>query len=375
MSGDKDMMQLVSDRVVIYDVGRKAGPAVIDAKGVEEKFGVDPGRVIDVLGLMGDSSDNVPGVPLIGPKKATTLVQKWGSLEEVLASAPAAKPSKTTQNLIDFADQARLSKELVTIKTDVDIDVPLTPLAECARDHAALKRIFTELDFTQLLKEFASAGAVTASDAGYSIVRDGAELDELVTALSGAGFFVFDTETTGLDPLAAEIVGCSFAWKEGEAVYVPWSKEAKAALEPVLGDAAVAKGAQNGKYDMRVLRNHGIEVENLGFDTMIASYLLDPGRGNHNLDAMALRHLNIRKTATEELIGKGKNQISMAEVEEKVVARYARRTPTAPSASWSSSGRASRRRGSPSCSTTWRCRSCPCSATWRTPASRSTPTT
>ncbi|MHC4729316.1 MAG: DNA polymerase I [Planctomycetota bacterium] len=320
VTGDKDMMQLVSDRVLIYDVSKRGGPAVIDAAGVEEKFGVAPDRVVDVLGLMGDTSDNVPGVPLIGPKKASALVQQWGSLEEVLANASAGKPSKTQQNLVDYADQARLSKDLVTIRTDVDIDVSFEGVGE--RDYATLKRLFLERDFTQMLDEAAPA-AGEASDEGYRIVRDGPELARLAKELGDAELFVFDTETTGLDPFAAEIVGLSFAWRAGEAVYVPWSAAAAEALRPPLEDPAVAKGAQNGKYDLQVLASHGIEVRNLAFDTMVASYLLDPGRGNHNLDTMALRHLNIRKTPTEELIGKGKDRITMAEVEEEKVARHA----------------------------------------------------
>ncbi|MHC4550647.1 MAG: DNA polymerase I [Planctomycetota bacterium] len=323
VTGDKDMMQLVSRRTHIYDVSRRTGgPAVIDPKGVQDKFGVAPDRVVDVLGLMGDTSDNVPGVPLVGPKKATALVREWGSLEEVLTHAAEGKPSKTRDNLVEYADQARLSKQLVTIKTDLAVEVPFRRLDARARDHATLKRLFLELDFVQLLKEVAP-GAEAASSEGYRLVRGGAELDALARDLAGARFFVFDTETTSLDPFLAEIVGLSFAWRGGEAVYVPWSAEAAARLRGPLEDPAVKKGAQNGKYDLHVLRNHGIEVANLAFDTMVASYLVDPGRGNHGLDAMALRHLNIRKTPTEELIGKGRQQISMAEVEESKVARYA----------------------------------------------------
>jgi len=323
VSGDKDMMQLVSDRVHLYDVAKKTGPVEIDVEGVKEKFGVGPELVTDVLGLMGDSSDNVPGVPLIGPKKATALVQEFGSLEEVLAHAPEGKPSKTQQNLVDYADQARLSKELVTLRADLDVDLPCEPVAQRPRDHAALRRLFEELDFHQLLKEVVVESADEADAGGYRTVRGGAGLDRLVRTLRGVPFFVFDTETTGLDALTAAIVGMSFSWKSGEAVYVPWSDEAAEKLKPLLEDGSVDKGAQNGKFDCQILLTHGIEVRGLEFDTMVASYLLDPGRGNHNLDAMALRHLNIRKTPTEELIGKGKNQISMAEVEEERVAHYA----------------------------------------------------
>ena len=325
VSGDKDMFQLVSEKVKVYDPGRRgSGPEIIDADKVREKFGVPPERIRDVLGLMGDSSDNVPGVPLVGPKKATALLEQYGTLEDVLEKAPAEeKPSKTRDNLVVFAEQARLSKRLVTLKTDVEVHAALEAYDAKGRDNRVLRRIFEDLEFNLLLKDVAVEGAEQADDAGYRIARSGKDLEKLVAGLRKAGFFVFDCETTDLDPMSARIVGLAFSWKENEAVYVPWSDEAAAALKPVLEDPALEKGAQNGKYDMHVLLCQGIEVKSLSFDTMVASYLLDPGRGNHNLDAMALRHLNIKKTPTEELIGKGKNQISMADVEEEKVARYA----------------------------------------------------
>jgi DNA polymerase-1 len=181
-----------------------------------------------------------------------------------------------------------------------------------------LRELFLDLDFNQLLKEVVTAAAERTSDEGYRVVR-GRDVAELARTLR-AGFFVLDTETTSLDPFSAEIVGMSFSWAPGQAAYVPWGAEALAALEPLLEDPRVPKGAQNAKFDLQVLRTHGIEVEGLDFDTMVASYLLDPGRGVHNLDAMALRYLNVRKTPTEELIGKGGN---MAEVPEEKIARYA----------------------------------------------------
>ncbi|MHC4223031.1 MAG: DNA polymerase, partial [Planctomycetota bacterium] len=315
VSGDKDMMQLVGDGVRIVDPQKRVE---IDAEGVKEKFGVEPDRVVDVLGLTGDTSDNVPGVPLIGPKKAASLIQKFGSLEEVLARAPEQKASKTTQNLVEFADQARLSKDLVTIRTDVPMELRFGGVGE--RDLESLARLFEELDFNQLYDEVVSEGGAAAPTENYSIAAD---LKGLVKELENAGTWVFDTETTGLDPYTAEMVGIAFSWQSGRAIYVPWSEEAARLLGPPLEDPALGKCAQNIKYDAQVLRTNGIEVRNLAFDTMIASYLLEPGRGIHNLDAMALRHLGIKKTPTAELIGKGKNQISMAEVEVERVAVYA----------------------------------------------------
>ncbi len=321
VSGDKDMMQLVTGNVLIYE---PKGPELIGADGVVEKFGVGPERVIDVLGLMGDTSDNVPGVPLIGPKKAAALVQEHGSLEEVLRRAPEGKPGKTRDNLIEFADQARLSRDLVTIDRDVPIEIAFDRLHPGRRDRDRLVRLVAdELEFSGMLNEIFAEGGGEADASGYRTVHGGGELDALVGDLRRSGFFVVDTETTGLDALSAEIVGASFAWKSGEAVYVPWSDAAREALRPVLEDRALPKGGQNMKYDAQVLLTAGVALRPLSFDTMLASYLLEPGRGTHNLDAMSLRHLGIRKTPTEDLIGRGKSQITMAEVAEETVANYA----------------------------------------------------
>jgi len=327
VSGDKDMMQLVTDRVKLYEVAKpgRGDAVVLGREAVQEKFGVPPEKVVDVLGLMGDTSDNVPGVPQIGPKTAATLVHEFGSLEGALRQAPQGKPSRANRNLVEFADQARLSRELVTIDTDAPVEVAFERLHPGLRDGPRLVEILTELEFSHLAKELGSEGAAGADATGYRIVRPGEELDGVVAEARRAGFFVVDTETTGLDPLTAALVGVSLSWKEGEAVYVPCQDPAPVleALRPLLEDAGVAKGGQNAKYDLQVFRTHGIALQGLAFDTMIASYLLDPGRGTHNLDAMALRHLGIRKIATEELIGKGKDQISMAEVPVEKVARYA----------------------------------------------------
>ncbi|MHC4958303.1 MAG: DNA polymerase I [Planctomycetota bacterium] len=317
VSGDKDMLQLINDAVAVLDMAKRGGPVMIDADGVAEKFGVPPQRVTDLFGLMGDSSDNVPGVPGIGPKKAAQLLGKFGTMESVLEQAPAQKPSKTNQNLIDNADLARLSKELVTIKTDIDLDLEFE-LGE--RDSETLATMFDELDFHGLREEIAGDVGERTSGETYRVVEDA---NELVPELRQCARFVFDVETDALDPYSAGIVGLSFAWKEGDAVYVPWSEANGEALKPVLEDASIGKAGQNIKYDAHVMLTHGIDVKPLAFDTMVASYILESERGSHGLDAMSLRHLGVRKTTTEELIGKGRNRISMADVEQEKVAHYA----------------------------------------------------
>jgi len=325
--GDKDMMQLVSPRTRILDVTKPGrGEAVIvDEKAVEAKFGVPPAKVIDVLGLMGDSSDNVPGVPLVGPKKATELVRKWGSLEGAIEHAPEDKPSKVRDSLIAFADQARLSKELVTIHTDAPFDLSFEKLHPGRRNRQRLVELLTELEFSHLIREVAAEAGEQAPQEGYRIARTPEEVADLLKELRKARLFVVDTETTSLAPWSAELVGVAFSWKANEAVYVPChgNPEILALLKPLLEDPAHRKAGQNTKYDAEVLLAHGIELAPIEFDTMLASYLLEPGRGTHNLDAMALRHLGVRKIPTEDLIGKGKKQISMAEVPVEKVAAYA----------------------------------------------------
>ncbi|MEE8105764.1 MAG: DNA polymerase I [Planctomycetota bacterium] len=326
VSGDKDMMQLVTEKVRIYDISKQGtDPVILGIDGVKEKFGVTPDKVVDVLGLMGDTSDNVPGVPLVGPKKALALIEEHGSLERVLETAPAAKPNKTNKNLVEFAEQALLSKELVTIDMEVPIETPFDKLEPGSRDVDALADIFARMEFTAFLNEVRQEQASESVAAGYSIVDDDAGIDALLSDLRANASFVFDTETSELDPYSARIVGLSFAHTEGEAVYVPIAG-CEGRLEKFRGifeDAGLAKAGQNMKYDVQVLRTNGIEVQNLAFDTMVASYLLDPGRGQHNLDAMSLKHLGIKKTPTEDLIGKGKGQISMLEVSVEDISKYA----------------------------------------------------
>ncbi len=357
VSGDKDMLQLVGDHVRLYNV-LKPGQSEVDLVGRDEtiaKFGVPPEQVIDVLGLMGDTSDNVPGVPHVGEKTATKLVQEHGSLDAVLAAAESIPQRRLRENLIAFADQARLSRDLVTIRTDVPVPSP-EELAHRPRDVVALRALYAELDFRGRLERLEAVGGESGlGRVAYHLVDTPAKVKRLaqdLAATRSTGGFAFDTETTGLDPLRADLVGLSFAWKEGEAWYVPvnldppmfggaiareraegslfdapsTSDDIRAVLELLRGpleDPAVPKCGQNMKYDVHVLAHHGVEVRGLDFDTMIASFCVDPGSRIHNLDGLALRRLGIKKIPTTDLIGKGKDQISMREVPVADVCRYA----------------------------------------------------
>ena len=342
VTGDKDFMQLVGERIKLYDVMKKGPePEVIDADGVRAKFGVPPELVTDVLGLMGDSSDNIPGVQGIGPKTATELVKTYGSLEAALEHAEDVKGKKAREGLLHDRDNALLSKELVTIDTNSPVEFHPDEFGVNEPNAERLVALFTELEFPSLLEKVHLEG--DAGGAAYHTVSAPEAFDGLVARLKRAKEFVLDTETTSASPMEAELVGLSFAFREREAFYVPAYPEAPLApgggglfdqggsqldaildkLRPILEDPAIRKGGQNIKYDMVVLANHGVELRGVAFDTMVESYLLDPSARQHNLDVLAMKHLNFRKIPTADLIGKGKKQITMREVPIDKVAAYA----------------------------------------------------
>ena len=336
VSGDKDLLQLVSDgekplrgSVTAFDPqkGKKFTPAL-----VEEEKGFAPDKLIDVFGLSGDTSDDIPGVKGIGPKTAVELIRKYGSLEAAIDAAREGKEKgKRGENLVKFADRAELSRELATIRTDVPVELDLEAARVGAADEAKLVEVFRELGFRDFLKSIAPSGA--KEDLRYLTVDTPQALRRLAKELAGQKVIAFDTETTSNKPRRAELVGLSFSWKPKEAAYVvvraPEGErsldepEVLDALRPALEDESVRKVAQNAKYDVQVLRRCGVEVKGLEFDTMVASYLLDPGSRSHGIDALAMQHLGFRKIATAEVIGKGKSQTTMDRVPVATVAPYA----------------------------------------------------
>ena len=388
VTGDKDFMQLISPMVKIYKPGKSGGDMEIVAEaGVREKFGVPPDKVTDVLGLIGDKSDNVPGVPGIGEKTAIPLIQKYGSMEELYGHLEEIPQKGVREKLANHRDLAFLSKELVTIHTEVPISIDFHQLRAARRDTKKLIALFTELEFRSLAAklrdsepfgdeaERVPAGPVT-EPAGptpsgepetdelpalthisndqhtYHLVTTLADLDLLCGRLSRADRIVIDTETTSTDALRAELVGLSFCMKEREAFYVPvrlprktegvpgglFAPDATPArynctdtaletaavltkLKPVLENPAIKKVGQNIKYDMLVLMNHGIEIQGISHDTMVASYILRPD-GQHNLDALAKEALRYSMVPFEELVGKGKNLKHITEVPLEKIAEY-----------------------------------------------------
>jgi len=332
VSRDKDAKQLLSDKVRMYD-SRKG--EYLDADGLAAADGITPAQVVDMMALAGDTSDNVPGVPGVGPKTALALVREHGDLESVLAAAVDMKESKRRDALIEHADDARLSRRLVTI----DCDVPLDFDVEACRtdgatdaDRTELFAILAELGLRRFIDELAAPDKDMAERA-YHTVRTREGFDALLAGLAEAKRVSVDLETTSSSPVAAEIVGVSVAWKEREAFYIPVMcsfasdlldvKEVLGGLTPILRSETVEKVGQNIKYDMLVLGNYGVAIRNIAFDSMLASYLLDPGRRRHNIDDLAMDYLQIQKIPTKDLLGSGKNQRRMDEVPLEVVSEYA----------------------------------------------------
>ena len=327
VSGDKDFFQLVDENITVFDPARNVE---YDIAGVEEKFGVAPAQVIEVLGLMGDSSDNVPGVPGIGKKTALDLVSRFGTIEGVLDHIDDISGAKRKQNLEQNREQALMSRDLVTIDLTAPVSYDERTFRRSPLDGERVGAFLREQEFPSLLKLVATEKPPDAS--GYVMVKTRKQLAALVTALERSDGFAIDLETSSLDPHTAEIVGVSVSHTEGEAFYVPVGHSEGRSLDrdhvleslrPVLTDASVPKLGQNIKFDYEVLLINGVEIAPLSFDTMIASYLLDPGRRQHGLSALALEHLELRMTPIESLIGKGSKQLSFADVGATEASDYA----------------------------------------------------
>lgn len=333
VTGDKDCRQLITDRVAVYNVRKDL---MYDATALLEDWGIAPEQVVDFQSLVGDKVDNVPGVPLIGPKIARELLGKYETLEGVLDHAEEVSGKKRKENLIKYRDQALLSRKLVRLDAAVPMEIPFEAGRVGGLDHAGLAELFSELGFRTLTERMRSldAGHAPAEwKQDYRAVTTRGELETLVARMSEQSLVAFDTETTSVDPNRAEIVGYSFAWEEGEAYYVPvrspepeshlGSEEALEILRPVLESPSVGKAGQNLKYDMLVLRRAGAELGGVAFDTMVASYLLEPGSRSHNLDELATRYLNHKNIKISSLIGSGKDQRCISEAPLAAVTDYA----------------------------------------------------
>ena len=343
VTGDKDFMQLVSPLIKIYNPKRiTEKPEIIDQAGVIKKVGLPPEKIIDYMGLMGDSSDNVPGVPGIGPKGAFKLLSNFEDMDDIYNNIEKVQPESIKNKLSINKKLAFLSRTLVTIKTEAEMPVEIFNLTTNKPDTKRAFELMKELEFNSLLDRFNESKET--QQVNYATIKDESQLSDFVIKLGQTKQFTLDLETTDVDPMKAEIVGLSFSWQEAEAYYIPvdtivgtvsddlFSKKKFKGLplqkvlnflKPILTNDKIKKCGQNIKYDLMILSRNGIDVLGVDFDTMVASYLINPSLRQHNLDALALQYFNYQKIPTSDLIGKGKNQISMADVPVEKVSFYA----------------------------------------------------
>jgi DNA polymerase-1 len=326
-TGDKDFFQLVNDRISVILPGKKGeDDTILDPKGVREKFGVEPGKVIDVLALMGDSSDNIPGVPGVGPKTAISLVSRYGGFDELYESTGKVSSERTRKSLIEFKDQAGLSKRLVTIDTDIDIDIDWEKFKLSDPDTGKILPLLKELEFNRLVEEFAepAAGTGVRDKADYKKVGSIDELKALAGKIKETGYVAIDTETTSLQSRKAELVGISISMESRTAAYIPVGHEDSNEnlpldrtldiIKSICHDESILKVGQNLKYDMQVFKNYGVDFKGRIFDTMLASYVLDPSSRQHGLSALAMKYFDYKMQPITDLIGTGKKQKSFATV-------------------------------------------------------------
>lgn len=325
-TSDKDMAQLVNEHVSILNTHKEN--LLLDPKGVEETYGVRPEQIIDYLAIVGDSSDNVPGIAGFGPKTAIDLLQKYGTLESVLNNADQL-PGKKKDTVIAERDKALLSRKLVTIDTNVPI--PHNPSFYELRTPAfpQLREFYNEKKFSSLIKELEGVDTTKAPEkpVHYHLVDDEESFQKLLNYLSQHEEICFDTETTHERPLLAELVGIGFGVKPEEAWYVPANgklglQRVLEGLKPIFANPNIRFFGHNVKYDLHILENYQIPVANIGFDTIIASYLLKSHNRRHSLDSLALELFEKVKIPITDLIGKGKKTVTMAEVPIEQVCEY-----------------------------------------------------
>jgi len=340
-TGDKDMAQLVSEHITLVNT---MSNTVYDVAEVKEKYGVGPELIIDLLALQGDSADNIPGVPGVGEKTALALLQGVGSMEEIYANLDKIptltfRGAKTMpKRLEEHRNVAFLSYQLATIKVDCELEETLDDLTIKEADKETLLEYFTELEFKSWREELSSdepAVVEEAKDVNYTTIYTREALQEWCERLEKAALFAFDTETTALDYMAAELVGVSFAVEPYEAAYVPVGHDYMGApeqldrewvlaqLKPILENPNIKKIGQNLKYDMNILAPYGIELQGIAYDTMLESYVLDSVASRHDMDTLARRYLNRPTLSFEEIAGKGAKQLTFNQIPLEQAAVYA----------------------------------------------------
>lgn len=363
VSGDKDFYQLIGPGVALLNPGR-GGPGSVDEQWVDEsnaaeRLGVPPSQVVEYLALVGDSSDNIPGVRGIGAKGAVELLRQFGDLDTILTRATEVKNKRTREALQEFSAEARLSRELVTIQRDVPVKADLEAFAVRGPDPEALGRVLVQLEFHSLVRRLdlsaagtpgpsevvpaAGRGADAGPAAAVEIIDDPARIPAVVARLRRGPLVALDTETSSLEPHQADLIGLSLAVSRDEVWYLPFghrppsgelaapapvrnlpplTDRACAPLLALLTDPAVAKAGHNIKYDWQVLRRAGVELAGVAYDSMLASFVLDPGRRSHAIDTLSLEHLGRPMRSYHDVAGKGKTEVPFAEVPVAEAAAY-----------------------------------------------------
>ncbi|MCI0513537.1 DNA polymerase I [candidate division KSB1 bacterium] len=344
VTGDKDFMQLVTPQTWIYNL-KKANepPEILDATGVIAKMSVPPEKIVELLSLVGDTADNVPGAKGVGPQNALELLTQFGDVDTILKNSHQITKKKIRESIEQNRDLILLSRNLVQIDTQTPIAIALETFKYQPGDQTRLLALFKDLEFHTLIDHLKLQ--TEAIKFTPKILETLTQVEELVQELTRVGHFTIDLETTHIEPLLAEIVGLAFCHTPGQPYYIPVRPAAHeptlslfstadeyqpldthavlSRLKPLIENPQIKKCGQNIKYDALVLTNYGIEVQGIDFDTMVASYVLNPEKRQHNLDGLALEYFNYKKIPTTDLIGKGKNQITMAEVPINTVASYA----------------------------------------------------
>ncbi len=335
-TGDKDMAQLVTKQVSLIDTMKGVA---LDEQGVADKFGVPPGAMIDYLALVGDSADNIPGVPKVGPKTASKWLQQYGDLDTIISHAGEIK-GKVGDNLRAHLAQLPISHQLATIKCDVDLKLDLDDLGRQAADEKTLAEYYKKFEFKAWLAELGKTSPVNpgssfAVKSEYDLVLDIKTFKKWLKRLAEARLFALDTETTSINAIAAELVGISFADKVGQAAYVPVAHDYPGApsqldrdevlklLKPLLENENNKKVGQNLKYDKSVFANYGISLRGIEFDTMLESYVIDSTASRHNMDSLALKYLGHNTIKFEDVAGKGKKQLQFNEIDLALAGPYA----------------------------------------------------
>ena len=343
VTGDKDMAQLVNERIKLLDTMKHK---VTDTEAVVEKFGVGPERIIELLALMGDSSDNIPGIPKVGPKTAAKWLNQFGDLDSLVEKADEVG-GKVGESLREHLDQLPMARDLATIRTELEVELPEGGLVPSQTDTERFRELCVQYEFNQWLRDLPDSDQAEADapvteetapeiiEGEYHTVLSTAELDALIRRLDAAELICLDTETDSLDAMQANLVGLSFAVEPGEAWYVPVAhdylgapeqlrrEDVLQALKPILEDPAKPKAGQHIKYDLNVLFNHGIEVKGVAEDSMLASYSYNSTATRHDMDSLALKYLDRKTIKFEEVAGKGKNQLTFNQIDLNQAAPYA----------------------------------------------------